>query len=84
MTDQVNKLLRNGIHVTLLGSAQKESKGVMKDVESGKYQLVFSTPESFYSGGRPCEAFLNMARDNKLSLLAVNEAHLITTWQSFR
>lgn len=86
MTDQVRKLSCKGIKATLLGSAQKDGKGVMREMEDGKYQIVFSTPESFYDRQKstPHDVFLKMAVKNKLSLLAVDEAHLIVTWASFR
>ena len=62
MTDQVRKLSSKGLSATFLGSAQKQ-KNVLQEVETGKYQLVFTTPESFYSKQRrkPIDVFLNMA-----------------------
>ena len=84
MTDQVSKLSKKGIPATLLGSAQKED--VMPQVENGHYRIVFTTPETFYETVTqvPKEPFLKMARDGKLSVVAVDEAHLISSWQSFR
>ena len=85
MTDQVGKLSCKGLSVTLLGSAQKEMN-VLQEVEAGKYQLVFTTPESFYTKQRkkPIDVFLNMAENNRICLIAIDEAHLIVTWGSFR
>ena len=51
MTDQVRKLSSKGLSATFLGSAQKQ-KNVLQEVETGKYQLVFTTPESFYNKQR--------------------------------
>ena len=84
MTDQVSKLTKQGIPVTLLGSAQKEI--VMQHVQDGQYKLIFTTPETFYEkmNQLPKEVFLRMAREGKLSVVAVDEAHLISSWQSFR
>lgn len=84
MTDQVSKLSRKGIPATLLGSAQKED--VMPQVQDGQYRIIFTTPESFYEkvSRMPKEAFLKMAKNGKLSVVAVDEAHLISSWQSFR
>ena len=84
MTDQVNKLIKQNISATLLGTAQK--KDVMKMVEEGQYQVVYTTPESFYdkTSRKPRSLFLKMAREDKLSLIAIDEAHLISSWKSFR
>ena len=84
MTDQVNKLIKQDISATLLGTAQK--KDVMKMVEEGQYQVVYTTPESFYdkTSRKPRSLFLKMAREDKLSLIAIDEAHLISSWKSFR
>lgn len=84
MTDQVNKLTKRGILATLIGSAQKED--VMHEIEDGKYSLVYTTPESFYckSTNKPNKIFLKMAEEKRLSLLAMDEAHLIFTLKSFR
>ena len=84
MTDQVRKLTKRAIPATLLGSAQKDD--VMTQVKEGCFRLVYSTPESFYDRitKSPREAFLSMAKQNKLTLIALDEAHLISSWQCFR
>ena len=84
MTDQVNKLINQDISATLLGTAQK--KDVMKMVEEGQYQVVYTTPESFYdkTNRKPRSLFLKMARADKLSLIAIDEANLISSWKCFR
>ena len=58
----------------------------MKMVEEGQYQVVYTTPESFYdkTSRKPRSLFLKMAREDKLSLIAIDEAHLISSWKSFR
>lgn len=84
MTDQVSKLSNKGIPVTFLGSAQKDMESVMQEVKNGKYRVVYSTPEFFYDKGVPRQLFVDMVNENKVSLLAVDEAHLIVTWESFR
>ena len=55
-------------------------------VENGHYRIVFTTPEMFYEKVThvPKEPFMKMPRDGKLSVVAVDEAHLISSWQSFR
>ena len=84
MTDQVSKLVKKGVSATLLGSAQKED--VMKQVEDGQYRVVYTTPESFYDRTKmePRGVFLKMAQEGKLTLIAIDEAHLISSWKSFR
>ena len=84
MTDQVGKLSRKGISATFLGSAQKED--VIPRVRSGSFHLVYTTPESFfdYSTKQWKQVFLDLASEGKLSLIAVDEAHLVTSWKSFR
>ena len=84
MTDQVGKLSRKGISATFLGSAQKED--VMPRVRSGSFHLVYTTPESFFdfSTKQPKQVFLDLASEGKLSLIAVDEAHLVNSWKSFR
>jgi len=80
MTDQVNKLQEKGIKATLLGSAQKE---VELPICSGEFQVVYTTPESFYNkfNKRPREMFLTQ---RKLSMVAIDEALLIFSWKNFR
>ena len=62
MTDHIRKLTKQAIPATLLGSAQKED--VMTQVKEGCFQLVYSTPKSFYDRitKSPREAFLSMAK----------------------
>ena len=84
MTDQVSKQVKKGVSATLLGSAQKED--VMKQVEDSQYRVVYTTPESFYDRTKmePRGVFLKMAQEGKLTLIAIDEAHLISSWKSFR
>ena len=84
MVDQVNKLTSKGIHATMLGSAQKLH--VNKQVENGEYQIVYTTPESFMNKLKkePKEMFMRMSSEEKLSLIAIDEAHLVASWKSFR
>jgi superfamily II DNA helicase RecQ len=82
MTDQVNKLSSKGISASLLGSAQHEDVTDQLD----NYRLIYTTPESFFDKvtKQPRQMFLDMACHNKLSLIAIDEAHLIFSWSSFR
>lgn len=81
MMDQVTKLNNRGIKATFLGSAQKE---IINQLD--QFRLVFTTPESFFDSAskRPHERFLQLARERKLCLVAIDEGHLICSWKSFR
>ena len=81
MCDQVHKMEKHGVSATFLGSAQKHD--VINDLQ--KYTLVYTTPESFYDKQQqPRQVFLTMARNKEICLIAVDEAHLINCWKSFR
>lgn len=84
MTDQVKKLVRLEIPATLLGSAQ--SKDVTQQMQNNEFRIIFSTPESFYDTKKrsPRQVFMEMANRGEICLIAIDEAHLIISWQSFR
>ena len=84
MTDQVAKLESKGISATFLGTAQVD-KSIMQKVAEGIFSVVFTTPETLIerSTGQPRRLFVEMAEE-KLSMVAVDEAHLIQSWQNFR
>lgn len=85
MTDQVKKLSDRGIKATFLGTAQA-GKDVILKVAKGDFSLVFTTPESFLnkSMNQPKEVFMQMEKEHKLCLVAIDEAHLIVSWKDFR
>lgn len=77
MQDQVDALNRRGIRATFINSsldrADRESR--LLDVVEGRVRLLYVTPERFR---RP--AFLEAIRQTRVSLLAVDEAHCVTSW----
>ena len=85
MTDQVAKLESKGISATFLGTAQVD-KNIMQKVAEGIFLVVFTTPETMIerSTGHPRRLFVKMAEEGKLCMVAVDEAHLIQSWQNFR
>lgn len=85
MTDQVAKLESKGISATFLGTAQVD-KSIMPKVAEGIFSVVFTTPETLIerSTGHPRRPFVKMAEERKLCMVAVDEAHLIQSWQNFR
>ncbi|KAM5310956.1 bifunctional 3'-5' exonuclease/ATP-dependent helicase WRN isoform 2-T2 [Glossophaga mutica] len=75
MEDQVLQLGMSNISACFLGSAQ--SKHILKDVKSGKYQIVYLTPE--FCSGNLC--LLQELEDMVgITLIAVDEAHCISEW----
>lgn len=84
MQDQSASLQAKGIHSTFLGSSQKDAT-IQKEVACGKTEVVFVTPEKFFDvTGQPQPLFAKLLREGKIGLLAIDEAHLIFKWQSFR
>ena len=85
MTDQVAKLESKGISAIFLGTAQVD-KSIMQKVTEGIFSVVFTTPETLIerSAGHPHRPFVKMAEERKLCVVAVDEAHLIQSWQNFR
>ena len=84
MLNQVSKLTEKHIPATLLGSAQPND--VYSSIENGDYQLVYTTPETFFDKLKeePRQIFQEMSSEGKVSLIAIDEAHLIASWKSFR
>ena len=84
MQDQVYKLNSIGIPSVYLGSAQLdkqvESRALKPD---SKEHLIFVTPEWVT---KPANQVLmhSLVRASKLSLIAIDEAHLFTEWSDFR
>lgn len=75
MEDQVLHLRMSNISACFLGSAQ--SKNILKDIKSGKYQIVYLTPEF-------CLGNFNLLQELEanigIALIAVDEAHCISEW----
>ena len=84
MLDQVSKLNKKNIPATFLGSAQQDD--VSEGISCGEYRLVYATPESFFDKltKEPRQLFLEMSKEEKISVIAIDEAHLISSWKSFR
>lgn len=84
MQDQSASLQDKGIHSTFLGSSQKDAK-VQEDIARRKTEVVLVIPEKFFDiTGQPQPLFAKLLREGKIGLLAIDEAHLIYKWQSFR
>lgn len=84
MADQVKSLMEHGISATHLGGGKKDFE-VLPGLQSGKYRVLFVTPEKlFMPNGQPYQHFITMASMGKIGLLAIDEAHLVMSWSSFR
>ena len=77
-------LEESGIPATYLGSAQQ--KNVEESIRRGDYRLVYVTPETFFDQAKrqPRKLFLELSKENRLCVVAIDEAHLISSWKSFR
>ncbi|MEJ2186256.1 MAG: RecQ family ATP-dependent DNA helicase, partial [Gemmatimonadota bacterium] len=77
MKDQVDSLARHGIAATFVNSTLRASEieERLQAVQDGRVRLLYVAPERFQS--RSFRARLDALR---VSLLAVDEAHCISTW----
>ena len=84
MNDQCLKLNSNGILATFLGSGQMD-KDTDSKVKEGEFKVVYVTPEKFFDdNGAASALFSNMLFGGRIGLVAVDEAHLVRSWQAFR
>ena len=77
MTDQVGALRQLGVAAACLNSSLSpaDREGVLRDAESGYLRLLYVAPERLDD-----PSFLDLARRQGLSLVAVDEAHCISQW----
>ncbi|XP_076348758.1 bifunctional 3'-5' exonuclease/ATP-dependent helicase WRN-like isoform X2 [Tachypleus tridentatus] len=77
MEDQVTSLRVANIQACLLGSAQKEKSTVIGDLMSGKYKLLYITPE--YATA-VTEVLDKLHMKVGICLIAIDEAHCVSQW----
>lgn len=77
MKDQVDRLREHGVPALLVNSSLgvDELNEALRSVESGEVKLLYVAPERFDNAG-----FLERAREWKIGLLAVDEAHCVSQW----
>jgi len=84
MQDQVHKLNGIGISAVLLGSAQLDHRVEVRALKTdSKEQIIFVTPEWIAKPDHQL-AVHSLIKSDCLSLIAIDEAHLITEWSNFR
>lgn len=76
MKDQVDALRSNGVEAAFLNSSmtQKEEEIVMQQVLHGTLKLLYLSPEKLLT---EFDKWLNQVN---ISLLAIDEAHCVSTW----
>ena len=75
MTDQVNDLIKKGIQVCSLNSTIKNQTEVLQDMSTGKYDLVYVTPEYISKNKHILE---KIHKDVNIDLFAIDEAHCVS------
>jgi len=77
MKDQVDSLQARGIASGIVNSSQtlKEQREVLADFEQGVLKLLYVAPERFQN-----DHFMRIASQQKIALIAVDEAHCISRW----
>src|SRR4051812_39685495 len=82
MKDQVDTLVGNGVAAACYNSAQSsdEKASVSAGIRDGRYALLYVSPERL--AGEARESFLSLlgAGADRLSFIAVDEAHCISQW----
>ncbi|WP_296458624.1 DNA helicase RecQ [Rubinisphaera sp.] len=77
MKDQVDALIDNGISAAAVNStlSVNERRKIAQQIEAGEIKLLYVAPERLCTG-----KMIDFLSKQKLSAIAVDEAHCISTW----
>lgn len=77
MKDQVDDARKHGLNATYINSSlsRDQREKAYADLAAGRLKLVYVTPERFRK-----QEFLDILKNIKVSLMAVDEAHCISEW----
>ena len=77
MRDQVNALKLSGVDADTINSSNDHSANyaVWERLKTGSLKLLYVSPEKMMT-----ESVLNMLKQQKLTLIAIDEAHCISQW----
>ena len=77
MKDQVEALNQAGVHAAYLNSSLTASQyyRALAYAREGRYPIIYVAPERLVT-----EEFLDFARNTKISMVAIDEAHCVSQW----
>lgn len=77
MKDQVDSLNDMGISGTFINStiSPEELNFRLQEIREGKYKIIYVAPERLNA-----YSFVDLVRDIKVSMIAIDEAHCISQW----
>lgn len=81
MKNQVDVLKSKGISADLYNSSlnAEEKREVIEKLRNKEIKLLYVAPERFDDSN-----FMEILKENKISIFAIDEAHSISTWSDFR